>query len=49
MKIPQSKVSTPEQAIEAQAVGKRLARLRLARDRANTTRAPEKPERRRTL
>jgi transcriptional regulator with XRE-family HTH domain len=31
MKIPQSKVSTPEQAIEAQEVGNKLARLRLAR------------------
>ncbi|WP_341238241.1 helix-turn-helix transcriptional regulator [uncultured Limnobacter sp.] len=31
MKIPQSKISTPEQAIEAQEAGNKLARLRLAR------------------
>jgi len=30
MKIPQGKVATPEQAVEAQEIGRKLARLRLA-------------------
>ncbi|MEH6998109.1 MAG: helix-turn-helix transcriptional regulator [Limnobacter sp.] len=31
MKIPQNKVVTPEQAMETQEIGRKLARLRLAR------------------